>query len=107
MVKYNQTQLDQVFSALSHPIRRGILVRLSRGDASVTELSAPHHISAPAISKHLRILEEAGLKHEETLLRLKEEVPKTFIWQPEKSQPTALDLWRTILQSIVLRQENI
>lgn len=61
MVKYNQPQLDLVFSALSHPIRRDILARLSHGEATVTELAEPHRVSAPAITKHLRILEGAGL----------------------------------------------
>ena len=53
--------LDTVFSALSHPTRRAVLTRLARGDASVGELSAPFSISPPAMSKHLRVLEEAGL----------------------------------------------
>lgn len=61
MVNYNQARLDLAFSALAHPIRRGILARLASGEATVAELAKPHHVSAPAISKHLRILEKAGL----------------------------------------------
>lgn len=61
MVKGRDAQLDAVFAALAHPIRRAILERLSQGDCSVGELAAPHDVSLPAISKHLRILEEAGL----------------------------------------------
>lgn len=53
--------LDAVFAALAHPIRRAILERLAGGDASVTELAEPHDVSLPAISKHLRVLEDAGL----------------------------------------------
>ncbi len=53
--------LDSVFSALSHPTRRAVLSRLARGEASVGELAAPFDISPPAMSKHLRVLEEAGL----------------------------------------------
>ena len=53
--------LDAVFAALAHPIRRAILERLSGGDATVTELAEPHQVSLPAVSKHLRVLEEAGL----------------------------------------------
>ena len=53
--------LDLVFSALSDPTRRAILERLALGEASVTELAAPFEMSLPAISKHLRILEQAGL----------------------------------------------
>src|SRR5579862_3053039 len=61
MVNSHETRLDLTFTALSHPIRRGILASLSRGEASVAELARPHAVSAPAISKHLRILERAGL----------------------------------------------
>ena len=54
-------RLDATFLALADPTRRAILARLARGDASVTELSEPFVISQPAISKHLKILERAGL----------------------------------------------
>lgn len=53
--------LSQTFSALADPTRRAILARLSQGPATVTELSAPFPISGPAVSKHLRVLERAGL----------------------------------------------
>ena len=53
--------LDAVFAALAHPIRRAILEQLSGGDATVGELAEPHKVSLPAISKHLRVLEDAGL----------------------------------------------
>jgi DNA-binding transcriptional ArsR family regulator len=59
MVK-SQT-LDRTFSALSDPTRRDILERLSRGPASISELSHPFDISLPAVLKHVRILEEANL----------------------------------------------
>lgn len=61
MVKGNRVDLDAVFAALAHPIRRAILARLAEGDCAVGDLAAPHKVSAPAISKHLRVLEEAGL----------------------------------------------
>jgi len=61
MVNYNQHHLDLAFGALSHPIRRGILARLSTGEATIAELAKPFKVSAPAITKHMRILEEAGL----------------------------------------------
>jgi len=54
-------QLDATFIALADPTRRAILARLMEGDASVNELAAPFAISQPAISKHLKILERAGL----------------------------------------------
>ena len=53
--------LSPVFSALADPTRRAILLRLMQGDASVAELGAPFAMSQPAVSKHLRVLEHAGL----------------------------------------------
>jgi len=61
MVNNEAQPLDEAFGALAHPIRRGIVARLAQGEASVAELARPHRVSAPAISKHLRILEAAGL----------------------------------------------
>lgn len=61
VVNYNQRHLDLAFGALAHPIRRGILARLSVGEATIAELAKPFRVSAPAITKHMRILEEAGL----------------------------------------------
>jgi DNA-binding transcriptional ArsR family regulator len=56
-----QEQLDQTFSALSDQTRRAILARLAQGEATVAELSKPFNISGPAITKHLKVLERAGL----------------------------------------------
>jgi DNA-binding transcriptional ArsR family regulator len=53
--------LDAVFAALADPTRRAILARLSQGEASVMELASPFDMSQPAISKHLKVLEQAGL----------------------------------------------
>jgi DNA-binding transcriptional ArsR family regulator len=53
--------LDATFAALADPTRRAILARLKRGEATVTELAAPFEMSQPAISKHLKVLEKAGL----------------------------------------------
>jgi DNA-binding transcriptional ArsR family regulator len=61
MVKYTSHPLDRTFAALSDPTRRAILARLAQGDASVSELASPFAMSLPAISKHLRVLEQAGL----------------------------------------------
>lgn len=54
-------RLDATFTALADPTRRAILARLAKGDASVNELAAPFDMSQPAISKHLKVLERAGL----------------------------------------------
>src|SRR5688572_16731755 len=61
MVKEPRVDLDAVFAALAHPIRRGMLARLAEGECVVSDLAAPHDVSLPAISKHLRVLEDAGL----------------------------------------------
>ena len=54
-------ELDAVFGALADPTRRAILARLAQGDLTVGELAAPFTMSQPAISRHLRVLEDAGL----------------------------------------------
>jgi len=55
------TRLDLAFAALAHPSRRAIVHRLSRGPARVTDLAAPFDMSLNAVSKHLKVLEQAGL----------------------------------------------
>lgn len=59
-MSYEQ-QLDATFAALADPTRRAILARLAQGDASVAELAEPFSMSQPAVSKHLKVLERAGL----------------------------------------------
>lgn len=54
-------RLDATFAALADPTRRAILARLASGEATVTELAAPFDMSQPAVSKHLKVLERAGL----------------------------------------------
>jgi DNA-binding transcriptional ArsR family regulator len=61
MVKRAADPLDATFGALADPTRRAIVERLTRGEASVGELAEPFDISLPAISKHLTVLEKAGL----------------------------------------------
>jgi|SRR5665213_3455422 len=57
----NEAYLDTTFAALADPTRRAILARLALGETSVTELARPFEMSMPAISKHLKVLEKAGL----------------------------------------------
>src|SRR5215813_3676530 len=61
MVNYYSSALDATFGALSDPTRRAILARLARGESTVKSLAAPFNMSLPAVSKHLRVLESAGL----------------------------------------------
>jgi len=57
----SQSNLDAIFAALADPTRRAILSRLADGQASVNEIAAPFEMSQPAVSKHLKVLERAGL----------------------------------------------
>jgi DNA-binding transcriptional ArsR family regulator len=61
MLKSQLVDLDVVLAALAHPIRRAIVERLAKGECTVKELAEPHDVSPPAISQHLRVLEDAGL----------------------------------------------
>lgn len=57
----DEDKLDAAFSALAHPVRRAMLARLAEGQATVNDLAAPFAMSLPAVSKHIRVLEQAGL----------------------------------------------
>src|SRR5438105_13390207 len=61
MVKYSAKTLNRTFAALADPTRRRILAHLARGDRCVTDLARPHAMSLRAVSKHLRVLDKAGL----------------------------------------------
>ncbi|MEX2583852.1 MAG: metalloregulator ArsR/SmtB family transcription factor [Gemmatimonadota bacterium] len=63
MVNYLDADMDAVFTALADPTRRGMIRRLSHGSATVGELGRPYRISKPAVTKHVRMLERAGLIH--------------------------------------------
>lgn len=70
MVKYSAS-LNRTFSALADPIRRGIVKRLAAGEMQVSELGKPYKVSAPAISRHLRVLKKAGLVLQERQGRIR------------------------------------
>ncbi len=70
MVKYKRS-LDTTFSALADPTRRAILATLTQGQASVSELAKPYRMSLPAVMKHLRVLEHAGLVSQEKTGRVR------------------------------------
>jgi DNA-binding transcriptional ArsR family regulator len=73
-------RLDRTFGALADPTRRAILARLAKGEASVTELAEPFEMSLPAVSKHLKVLERAGL-----VSRGRERQ-----WRPARLRPTPI-----------------
>jgi DNA-binding transcriptional ArsR family regulator len=74
-------QLSLTFSALADPTRRAILTRLAEGEATVNELAEPHAMSLPAISRHLKVLERAGL-----VVRTREAQ-----WRPSRMEAEPLD----------------
>ena len=74
-------QLNLTFSALADPIRRAILTRLAEGEATVNELAAPFPVSLPAISRHLKVLERAGL-----IVR-----GRDAQWRPARIEPAPLE----------------
>ena len=65
MVEYNDTELDRTLAALADPTRRAIMARLTEGDAKVGEVAEPFEMSLNAVSKHLKVLEGAGLVRRE------------------------------------------
>src|SRR5215207_3144507 len=91
--------LDAAFSALADPTRRAILARLARGEATVMELAAPFEMTQPAISRHLKVLEGAGL-----ILRRVEGTKR-----PCRLAPTAvaeIDEWLGILRQTLTANYN-
>lgn len=70
MVKNNNINLNSIFSALSDATRRAMLLRLSKGSMSVKELAEPFSMSKPAVTKHLKVLERAGLLRREIIGRV-------------------------------------
>lgn len=77
----NDEQLDLIFAALADPTRRAMLARLAEGEATVNELAAPFTISLPAISRHLKVLERAGLISR----------GRDAQWRPCRLEPAALE----------------
>lgn len=83
-----ELNLDATFSALADPTRRAILARLAEGEATVMDLAAPFEISQPAISKHLKVLERAGL------ISTGQDAQR----RPRKLEPAALEAANTWLE---------
>jgi DNA-binding transcriptional ArsR family regulator len=80
----SETQLDATFAALADPTRRAILAKLARGEASVMELAEPFDMSQPAVTKHLNVLERAGL-----ITRRREGARRPCNLEPERLQELA------------------
>src|SRR6478672_4375787 len=85
------TRLDATFAALADPTRRAILARLSSGDATVNDLAKPFKMSQPAISKHLKVLERAGLI---TYMQVAQSRPRRIVGAPLKEATDWLENYR-------------
>ncbi len=96
-------RLDHTFAALADPTRRAILARLASGEATVTELAKPFEISLPAISRHLKVLERAGLiaRGREAQWR-----PRTLQADPLKEAADWLDQYRRFWEHSLDRLER-
>jgi DNA-binding transcriptional ArsR family regulator len=97
-------RLDATFLALADPTRRAILARLARGEASVTELAEPFAISQPAISKHLRILERAGLI---TVGQDAQRRPRRFEGKPLAEASAWLERYRASWEASFARLDGV
>ena len=114
MVKYESPLLDRTFSALADPTRRSILANLAEGERCVTDLAKPHRMSLPAISKHLRVLEKAGLvrrKRDGRVHRLKLEAKpmqqaQQWIEEYRRFWEESLDRLDTYLKEIQSKEQQ-
>src|SRR5687768_13245852 len=97
-------RLDATFLALADPTRRAILARLTRGEASVTEIAEPFAISQPAISKHLKILERAGLI---TVGQDAQRRPRRFEGQPLAEASAWLERYRASWEANFQRLDGL
>jgi DNA-binding transcriptional ArsR family regulator len=80
MMNNNDDELSLTFAALADPTRRAILARLAQGEATVNELAAPFNLSLPGVSKHLKVLQHAGLISQ----------GRRAQWRPCRLEPTRL-----------------
>jgi DNA-binding transcriptional ArsR family regulator len=105
-------QLDRAFAALSDPVRRGMLARLSRGPASVSELASPLPISLPAVMQHLKALETSGLVTSEKKGRVRtvrlhgRTLAETETWLTRRRQEWESRLDRFEAHLIEIQQEQ-
>ena len=98
-----ETKLDRTFAALANPTRRAILARLAGGEATVNELAAPFNMSLPAISKHIKVLEQAGLITQGQKAQYR---PCVINATPLKEVSTWTEQYRHIWETSFDRMEN-
>jgi DNA-binding transcriptional ArsR family regulator len=95
-------RLDTTFSALADPTRRAILARLSTGEASVTELAKPLKMTMPAVTKHLKVLQKAGLIRQERRAQWR---PCFLVAEPLKEASDWVDQYRKFWEQSLDRLE--
>src|SRR5438552_12297474 len=96
-------QLSATFAALADPTRRAILARLAEGDASVTELAKPFPVTLPAISRHLKVLERAGLISRD---RSAQSRPSSFRAEPLQEATAWMETYREMWESRIERLDE-
>ena len=99
-----QGRLDATFGALADPTRRAIIARLASGEASVTELAEPFAMTQPAISKHLKVLERAGMISRE---RDAQRRPSRLVAQPLAEASEWLQKYRQFWETSFQRLDNL
>src|ERR1700712_786984 len=97
-------RLDATFAALADPTRRAILARLAAGEASVAELAKPFAMSQPAVSKHLKVLERAGLVSHSTAAQRR---PRRLEAQPLAEATEWLEHYRELWEQNFLRLDDL
>jgi DNA-binding transcriptional ArsR family regulator len=97
-------RLDATFAALADPTRRAILARLASGEASVNDLARPFRMSQPAISKHLKVLERAGLISHSQLAQSR---PRRLEAKPLKEATVWLEKYRQFWEASFDRLDNL
>jgi DNA-binding transcriptional ArsR family regulator len=96
-------QLSSTFAALADPTRRAILARLAEGDATVTELAKPFPVSLPAISRHLKVLERAGLISRNRSAQFR---PSTLRAEPLQEATAWIETYREMWESRIDRLDE-
>ena len=106
-MSYTATQskkLDATFAALADPTRRAILARLATGDATVNDLAKPFKMSQPAISKHLKVLERAGLISH---IQIAQSRPRRLEAEPLKEATVWLEKYRQFWETTFSRLDDL
>ncbi|MCA9060433.1 MAG: winged helix-turn-helix transcriptional regulator [Planctomycetaceae bacterium] len=96
-------QLSQTFAAIADPTRRAILLRLAEGEAPVKELAAPFQMTLPAITKHLKVLEKAGLIERSRSAQMR---PCKLVAEPLKEAASWIDCYRTFWEQSLDRLDD-